>query len=286
MIDKNLRTFFPASERTPTETERKIYMIKLLLTGCNGRMGKAIVRATAESGVYDIVAGVDLRQDTETYTRGSFPVFERLTDVAVRADVIIDFSHHSLTEALLTYAEEQQMPVVIATTGHTDEEKAIISRASKKIPVFYSRNMSLGINLLIELVRQATKMLGPDFDIEIIEKHHNQKLDAPSGTALMLADAISEVTSFLPEYIYERESRREKRGKNEIGIHSVRAGTIVGEHEVIFAGHDEMIALSHSAASREVFARGALRAAGYLFDKKPGLYDMQSLVSDQMEKSI
>ena len=257
-------------------------MIKLLLTGCNGRMGKAIVRAAAESGVYEIVAGVDLRQDTETYTKGSFPVFERLTDVAVRADVIVDFSHHNLTEALLSYAEEQRMPAVIATTGHTEEEKAIISRASHHIPVFYSRNMSLGINLLMELARQTAKMLGPEFDIEIVEKHHNQKLDAPSGTALMLADAVSEVISFKPEYVYERQSRREKRGKQEIGIHSVRAGTIVGEHKVIFAGHDEIVTLCHSAASREVFARGALRAAGYISDKDPGLFDMQALVAEQM----
>ena len=208
----------------------------------------------------------------------TLPVFQNPDDVNVEFDSIIDFSHHSATPGLLDFAIKRNVPIVICTTGHTEEETALIKAASEKIPVFFSRNMSVGINLLIELAKTAAKVLGQDYDIEIIEKHHNKKLDAPSGTALMIADAVSDTVDFDAEYVYERQSKREARGKNEIGISAVRGGTIVGEHDIMFCGADEIITISHSAASREVFARGALRAAEYLVGKKPGFYDMSSMI--------
>jgi 4-hydroxy-tetrahydrodipicolinate reductase len=208
-----------------------------------------------------------------------FPVYVSAEDFTGKCDVIVDFSFHTATEGLLNYAVKNNLPIVIATTGHTEEETALIKKAAETVPVFYSRNMSLGINLLIALANKACKSLGSAFDIEIIEKHHNQKLDAPSGTALMIADALKDTRDIETEYIYNRQPVKQKRQKNEIGIHAVRGGTIVGEHEVIFAGKDEVITLSHSAASRDVFAEGAVRAAQFIVGKTPALYDMNDIVN-------
>ena len=192
--------------------------------------------------------------------------------------MIIDFSHVSVLTPLLAYATKERIPVVLCTTGYTESQVNELKEASKQIPVFYSRNMSLGINLLIELAKKAAVILGDQFDIEIIEKHHNQKIDAPSGTALMIADAISSVEDRQMTYMYDRHSQRKKRDKNEIGMHSVRGGTIVGEHEVIFAGPHEVITLSHSAQSKEIFANGSINAAVFLAKQPAGLYDMSDLL--------
>lgn len=246
---------------------------KILFSGISGRMGKATRTAADASEQYKIVAGIDVAPSVDTV-----PVFASPDDVNVEFDAIIDFSHHSATAGLLNFAIKRNVPIVVCTTGHTEEETALIKAAAEKIPVFFSRNMSVGINLLIELAKQAAKVLGQDYDIEIIEKHHNKKLDAPSGTALMIADEVANTVDFDAEYVYERQSKREARGKNEIGISSVRGGTIVGEHDIMFCGADEIITISHSAASRDVFARGALRAAAYLVGKKPGFYDMSSMI--------
>ncbi|MCI8387487.1 MAG: 4-hydroxy-tetrahydrodipicolinate reductase [Clostridiales bacterium] len=250
---------------------------KILLSGALGRLGSAIRNIASQSDKYKIVAGVDVAPAAE-----SFPIFASPADVPddIEIDCIVDCSHHTAVVPLLDYAEKRGLPIVICTTGHTEEETARIRVSAAKIPVFFSRNMSVGINLLIQLAKKAASLLGDDFDIEIIEQHHNKKLDAPSGTALMIADAIADSVSYEPEYTYERQSRREQRKKTEIGIHSVRGGTIVGEHEVIFAGGDEVIKIAHSAASRDVFANGALRAAAYMTGKPSGFYNMESLVDD------
>ncbi len=251
-------------------------MINIILSGCMGRMGRAVSAAAAEKIEVRIVAGIDTLGGTADY-----PVYS--SPDAIPADcgaaVIIDFSHHTALPALLNYAVAHALPVVVATTGHDEAELAAMRAAAQKIAVFYSRNMSLGINLLIELCRRAATTLGEAFDVEIIERHHNRKLDAPSGTALMLADAIAEVREE-SEYTYDRHAVRRPRDPKEIGIHAVRGGTIVGEHEVMFAGRDETVTLSHSASSREVFATGALRAAAWLPTRHPGLYSMQDMVRE------
>lgn len=249
-------------------------MISILLSGCNGKMGRVIAKAIAERDDCKVVAGIDLNTDASM----GFPVFANVAECSVDADVIIDFSHPSVTIPLLDWACEKGIPVMAATTGLGKEQLDAINAASQKIPVFFSANMSLGISLLTELAKKAARVLGNDFDIEIIEKHHNQKVDAPSGTALMLADAISKELPQEPQYVYDRHSRRAKRSKNEIGIHAIRGGTIVGEHDILFAGHDETITLSHSATSKEVFGTGAINAALFLAGKKPGLYNMADLV--------
>ena len=254
-------------------------MTNIILCGCQGRMGDAVSKLVASSNDFTIVAGIDINA-----TAGSqvcnFPVYQSISQFPGKADVIIDFSHHTSLPALVEYAAETNTPIVVATTGHTDEEKAMMHAASEKVAVFSSGNMSLGINLLIELCKKAAETLGTAFDVEIIEKHHNKKLDAPSGTALMIADAISAEREE-SEYVYERHSVRHERESREIGIHSVRGGTIVGEHEVLFAGNNELITLSHSAASREIFASGAVRAAAYLVGKPAGLYNMSDLINNK-----
>lgn len=249
-------------------------MKKIILNGCFGRMGKVITEIVSENSQCTICAGVDF------YSTGQadFPVYKTISQVKEQADAIIDFSNPSALSGLLEYAKTHKTPIVLATTGYSDEQIEQIKEASKSIPVFFTFNMSLGINLLTALSKRAAQILGNDFDIEIVEKHHNQKLDAPSGTALMLANSINEVFSDSLQYEYDRHSKRQKRPKNEIGIHSVRGGTIVGEHEVIFAGKDEVITLSHSAASRNVFASGAVRAALFLAGKPAGIYDMNKLI--------
>ena len=236
-------------------------------------MGKAIIAAI--KGDCTIVAGVDI--NASELSACSFPIYEKISDFPGKADVIIDFSHHSALPSIIEYAKSTKTPAVIATTGHTEEELAMIDEASKEIALFRSGNFSLGINLLITLAKQAAKTLGMDFDVEIVEKHHNKKLDAPSGTAIMIADAIAGEREE-SEYIYDRHSVRKVREPKEIGIHSVRGGTIVGEHEAIFAGENEIVTISHSAASREIFATGALRAAVYLSKKSVGMFNMSDMI--------
>lgn len=248
-------------------------MIKVILSGCGGRMGKAV--AAAVGNEVRIVAGVDV--NAASIDASDFPIYESITEFSDKADVIVDFSHHSALPSLLDYAKATKTPVVVATTGHTDEELALMREAAKSVAIFHSGNFSIGINLIINLAKQAARTLGADFDIEIIEKHHNKKLDAPSGTALMIANAVADEREE-SEYIYDRHSVRKAREPKEIGIHSVRGGSIVGEHEVIFAGANELVSISHSAASREIFANGALRAAIYLAGKSAGLYSMTDLI--------
>ncbi|MBR7184977.1 MAG: 4-hydroxy-tetrahydrodipicolinate reductase [Clostridia bacterium] len=251
-------------------------MTKIILSGAFGRMGRAVTAAAIERGDIAIAAGIDPVGGAAEFSLYAGP---EAIPAECAADAIIDFSHHTALPELLAFAIARNLPIVVATTGHDEQELAAMHAAAKKIPVFYSRNMSLGINLLIDLCRRASLALGTGFDVEIIERHHNRKLDAPSGTALMLADAIAE-TREETEYVYDRHTVRRQRDPSEIGIHAVRGGTIVGEHEVMFAGRDEVITLSHSAASREVFATGALAAAHWLPGKPAGLYAMQDLIKE------
>lgn len=250
-------------------------MTNIIITGANGKMGKVIKSIVENRDDCKIVAGVDLN----TEDNGCFPIYSSINDVNEKADAIIDFSNPVLLDDLLAYSEKTGTPLVIATTGYNDEQKEKINQASNNSPIFFTYNMSMGINLLANLAKRATEILGNEFDIEIVEKHHNQKIDAPSGTALMLADAICEVTPEPMKYEYDRHSKREKRTKNEIGLHAIRGGTIVGEHDIIFAGRDEIITLSHSARSKEIFAVGAVNAAVYMNGKPAGLYDMKELIS-------
>lgn len=250
-------------------------MVRILLCGCFGKMGRAVQQLVADRTDCTIAAGVDLIRDASA----AFPNYTQIEAVEEPVDVIVDFSHPSLLTPILSYAAQKDgIPAVLCTTGYSAEQVEALKAAAQAQPVFYSRNMSLGINLLIELSKKAAKVLGGQFDIEIIEKHHNQKIDAPSGTALMLADAIAGVRNGETQYVYDRHAQRKKRGKSEIGLHAVRGGTIVGEHEVIFAGNHEVITLSHSAQSKELFATGAVNAAVYMCGKAPGLYDMSDMI--------
>ena len=250
-------------------------MIKVILSGCCGHMGKVITELVKEQNEITIVAGVDLCKQSLSY-----PVYEKFGQIQESADVIIDFSHPNCLDSLLAFATEKKIPAVICTTGLNCCQVDSIREAAKTVPMFFSGNMSLGINLLAALVKKAAQVLGDKADIEIIEAHHNLKIDAPSGTANMLLDAAIEGLDqeMIPEY--DRHSRRQKRPKNEIGMHSIRGGTIVGEHQVIFAGKDEIVTLSHSARSKEVFAVGAVKAAAFVVGKEPKLYDMTDLVSE------
>jgi len=251
-------------------------MTNIIVSGINGRMGRAIEEMCKTSDRYTIIGGVDVSLGVPH----EFPVVSDINELSGKADALIDFSHHSAASKLCEYAVKTNTPVIFCTTGYTDEELAIINEASKKVAVFRSGNMSLGINLLIELSKKAAEIL-EGFDIEIIEQHHNQKLDAPSGTALMIADGIKNVKQD-SEYIYDRTKVRQKRAQNEIGIHSVRGGSIVGEHEVLFAGRNENITLRHSALSREVFADGALKAAEFISGKGAGMYNMSDCLKELM----
>lgn len=248
-------------------------MTKIILCGANGKMGHVIQSVVAGRDDCEIVAGVDINTESS-----GFPVYSTFGEIKETADVIIDFSNPALLDSMLAFSEDKKIPVVIATTGYDDKQKKQIEKASEKCAVFFTYNMSMGINLLANLAKKATEVLGSDFDIEIVEKHHNQKIDAPSGTALMLADAICEEIDEPVKYEYDRHSKREKRTKNEIGMHSVRGGTIVGEHEIIFAGRDEIITLSHSARSKEIFAVGAVNAAVFMAGKSNGLYSMKDMI--------
>ena len=252
-------------------------MIQVMISGCNGRMGQVVTAMCQADPQIQVVAGVD----ANPVKKNDYPVYTDAAEYPGPVDCIIDFSNPSALTSLLSYCKQTGAAVVLATTGYSPEQLQEIEEASKDIRIFKSANMSLGINVLLSLVRQATKVLGGSCDIEIVEKHHNRKLDAPSGTAVMIADAAASVLPEQPEYVYERHSVRKPRDKKEIGISAVRGGTIVGEHEIIFAGTDEVLEIRHSAYSREIFANGAVRAAAFLAGKsQPGLYNMEHLVSE------
>ncbi|MBR0429336.1 MAG: 4-hydroxy-tetrahydrodipicolinate reductase [Lachnospiraceae bacterium] len=251
-------------------------MIRAIMHGCNGHMGQTISRLVAEDDGIEIVAGVD----PYTEVANTFPVFATIDACDVDADVIIDFSNAKAVDSLLDYAIAKQVPVVLCTTGLSEEQLAKVAEASKKVAILKAANMSLGINTLMDLLKKATAVFADaGFDIEIVEKHHNQKLDAPSGTAIALADSINEVLDNEYAYNYDRSKDRKKREKKEIGIVSVRGGNIVGEHEVIFAGMDEVITFKHTATSKGVFGKGAVEAAKFLAGKAAGMYDMQDVIA-------
>lgn len=249
-------------------------MIKAIMHGCNGVMGQVISSLAEADGEMEIVAGVDLN----TERKNGYPVYASLEECP-RADVIIDFASAKAVDHLLDYCAATGTPVVLCTTGLSEEQIRRVEETAEKAAVLRSANMSLGINLLLKLVKEAVRVLAAaDFDIEILEKHHNRKLDAPSGTALALADSINEAMESQYHYVYDRSSRRQKRDPKEIGIQSVRGGSIVGEHDVIFAGQDEVITISHTAYSRAIFAKGAVAAAKFLAGKTSGLYDMADVI--------
>lgn len=251
-------------------------MVNVIMHGCNGKMGQTISRLIEQEDTVQIVAGVDISD----HIRNHYPVFKTITDCDVDADVIIDFSAASCVDALLDYCVKKQIPVVLCTTGLNQEQLLKVDECAQKVAVLKSANMSLGINLLQSLIKEATKVLTEaGFDIEIVEKHHNLKKDAPSGTALALADSIREVLPQEYEYVYDRSRRNTQRPKKEIGISAVRGGTIVGDHDVIFAGEDEVITLSHRAYSKAVFGQGAVQAAKFLAGKPAGKYDMRDVIA-------
>lgn len=250
-------------------------MVKVIMHGCNGAMGQVISSMAEKDEEIRIVAGIDLN----TERKWDYPVFASLEDCTEEADVIIDFASAKAVDHLLDYCGRTGMPVVLCTTGLSEEQVKKVSQTAEKTAVLRSANMSLGVNLLLKMVKEAAKVLAAaDFDMEVLEKHHNQKVDAPSGTALALADSLNEAMDHQYHYVYDRSSRREKRDKKEIGIQSVRGGSIVGEHDVIFAGQDEVITFSHTAYSKAIFAKGAILAAKFLKGKPAGLYDMSDVI--------
>ena len=249
-------------------------MTRILLNGALGKMGQAVEACVKERDDVTIAAGVDIAAGERI-----FPVYSCFVDVEEDVDVIVDFSNPLVLDDMLSFAVAKKLPVIICTTGFSEAQVDKIRETSRQIPVFYSGNMSLGVNMMITLSKMAAKVLAPTFDIEIIEKHHNQKLDAPSGTAVMIADAVAAECDSA-HYVYDRHAYRKKRDHSEIGIHSVRGGTIVGEHEIIFAGHDEVLSIRHQAQSKGVFAAGAVNAAVFIKDKPAGLYDMSDLLKD------
>ncbi|MBR2338670.1 MAG: 4-hydroxy-tetrahydrodipicolinate reductase [Clostridia bacterium] len=250
-------------------------MTNILLCGCNGKMGRAVTACAATRDDCQIVAGIDLN----TAATAGYPVFADPASCTVDADVIVDFSHPSCLSDVLSLAVARGIPAVICTTGLSDDQIAQIHETARTVPMFFSANMSLGVSLLAELCKKAATVLGNSFDVEIIERHHNQKLDAPSGTALMLAEAVRDGLTYEPNYVFDRHAVRQKRDPHEIGFSAVRGGTIVGEHEVLFAGHEECLSLIHRAQSKEVFAAGALNAALFMKAQPTGLYSMKELVA-------
>lgn len=252
-------------------------MTRIMLSGCNGKMGLVVTAMCARQKDIEIVAGVDVH----AVKQNNYPVYADPMECPEPVDCVVDFSNPAALPSLLTFCRKSGSGIVLATTGHSEEQLQIIQTAAKELRIFRSANMSLGINVLMALVRQASKVLGDTCDIEIVEKHHNRKLDAPSGTALMIADAAASALPYKPEYTYGRHDLRQPRGPQEIGISSVRGGTIVGEHEILFAGTDEVLEIKHTAYSREIFANGAIQAAKFLAGRKePGLYNMEHLVSE------
>jgi len=252
-------------------------MIRTFINGVNGRIGKTLVASIKESVNMEVAAGVDIVTDMTQY---SFPVYASLSDITVDGDVIIDFSSPQALQNVLQYAADKFIPAVLATTGYTDSDKALIADYADRIPLFSSANMSLGVNLQIMLSKKAAGILGGAFDIEIIEKHHNHKADAPSGTALVIADSINSEFNGTKKYVYGRRTVSRKRTTAEIGIHAVRGGTVAGEHDVLFLGHYEVIEINHRAHSKQVFALGAIRAAQFMINKPAGLYSMNDLFAD------
>lgn len=250
-------------------------MIKVIMSGCNGKMGQTISGIVAEDEETRIVAGFDIQDNKDN----GYPVFTDMGKCDVEADVVIDFSSSKATDGLLDYCVERKLPLVLCTTGLSEEQLEKVKSASEKIPVLKSANMSLGINTIMKLLKEAAKVLAPaGYDIEIVERHHNQKVDAPSGTALALADTINSELDNEYEYKFDRSGDRIKRPKKEIGISAVRGGTIVGDHEVIFAGIDEVIEISHHAYSKAVFGKGAVQAAKFLAGQPAGMYDMGNVI--------
>lgn len=250
-------------------------MLKIIISGCNGHMGRVVESLCNADPEIQVTAGFDVMGTADH----DFPVFASPTQFTGDADAVIDFSSPAALDGLLAFAQSTNTPLVLATTGYSPEQLAKIGAAAQNVPIFRSANMSLGINVLLELVKKAASVLGNSSDIEIVERHHNRKVDAPSGTAMMIADAAASALDHETEYVYERHSVRKPREKKEIGISAIRGGTIVGEHEVIFAGHDEIIEIKHTALSREIFAQGAVEAAKHMAHvKAPGLYDMGLLV--------
>lgn len=250
-------------------------MVNVIMHGCNGKMGRVITNLVEEDDNIQIVAGID----AYTGVANEYPVFASIKECDVKADAIIDFSVTAAVDDLLDYAVSTKTPVVVCTTGLSARQLEKINEASKSVAILRSANMSLGINTLMKLLRIATDVLADrGFDIEIVEKHHNQKVDAPSGTALALADCINQELNNEYDYTYDRSTVREKRKKNEIGISAVRGGTIVGEHEVIYAGTDEVIEIKHTAYSKAIFAKGAIDAAKFLANKEAGMYDMSDVI--------
>lgn len=250
-------------------------MTRIIMHGCNGVMGQMVCNLVAADETAEIVAGIDVNEKEGN----PFPVFTRLEDCDVEADAVIDFSHFSCVDRLLDWCMDKKMPVVLCTTGLSEEQLKKVEETSKITAVLKSANMSLGINMLLKLLKEATAILAPaGFDVEVVEKHHRRKVDAPSGTALALADSVKEELGSQYEYVYDRSERRQPRPRNEIGISAVRGGTIVGEHDVIFAGEDEVTTFSHTAYSRAVFGKGAVQAAKFLKGKGPGLYNMSHVI--------
>lgn len=254
-------------------------MIRVFMNGCCGRMGRVIAQMCKESDEFEMVAGGDIVVADDI----SFPVFTSIDECDVDFDAIIDFSNAKAVPAVINFAVSKNKPLVLCTTGLDDESLKMLDEAATKIPVFKSANMSYGMNVVFELVKQATKALYPNCDIEIVEAHHNKKLDAPSGTAMTIAEVINEQTGNELEYVYDRQSRREARGKRELGMSAIRGGNIVGEHEAYFICDEEIVKISHSAQTRNVFGRGALTAAKFLNGKNPGYYSMKDIVAQAFE---
>ncbi|MBU5439060.1 4-hydroxy-tetrahydrodipicolinate reductase [Tissierella sp. MSJ-40] len=250
-------------------------MIKAAINGYLGHMGQVIEKLILENDNIELVAGID--KNISNY-KGELEVYENVFELENKCDVIIDFSHPSSLESLVKYCTSNKTPLVIGTTGYGEKEIDLLNEGSKEIPIFYTANMSLGVNLLLDLVSKAAILLKDDFDIEIIEKHHNKKIDAPSGTAYLIADTINKELENSMDYVFDRHLSHKKRSNNEIGIHSIRGGTIVGEHSVIFSGLDEVIEIKHSAGSKQIFGQGALRAVDFIIGKEPGLYNMRNLI--------
>lgn len=252
-------------------------MTNVIMHGCNGKMGQTIAGLIAADEEITLVAGVDAFDQG----KNPFPVFKDIKECNVKADVIIDFSAAPAVDGLLEYCVETQTPCVLCTTGLSEEQLAKVTEASEKVAILKSANMSLGINMLMKLLKEAAQILAPaGFDVEIVEKHHNLKVDAPSGTALALGDSVNEALNNEYEYVYDRSQRRIKRPKKEIGYAAVRGGTIVGEHDVIFAGADEVVTFSHTAYSKAVFGKGAIQAAKFLAGKGAGLYNMSHVIDN------
>ncbi len=253
-------------------------MVRAIMHGCNGYMGQVITGLIKDDAEIEIVAGIDLADCRDN----GYPVYTNIQDCHVEADVIIDFASAKATDGLLAFGVERQIPMVLCTTGLTEEQLQAVDEASKKVAVLKSANMSLGVNMLLKLLKEAANILAPaGFDIEIVEKHHNRKLDAPSGTALALADSINESLENAYEYRFDRSQLHEKRNPKEIGISAVRGGTIVGDHDVIFAGADEVVTFSHTAYSRAIFGKGAIQAAKFLAGKSAGYYQMSHVIDAQ-----